>query len=293
MPLNYNYAVASLIYNTLGNSSIDFAARLHDEGFSAEGRKFKLFTFSRLAAHRSVVKAGRLLLEDPTVSLQISSPVAEFIEHFVSGLFRSESFEIAGSRFSLTQAKTLAPPDFAERMSFRARQARRHALSLARRRLVCDHLSQPAAQIPGATQPRSHRHTPALDMVSRLHCRGRAPLAPPLRTHRHTQHQSARLARSLHRRGQQGTDCTRLRSRIRLAQLYGLRVGGINARFKVQCSPLSIFPNSQRFALRCRCHRVVKTLPPAVRRVLLTIGYPQSQSARKQPLQIKHFSLTG
>lgn len=120
LPLNYNHAIASLIYRTLSNSSTDFAASLHDEGFGAAGRKFKLFTFSRLFAHRSFVKAGQLLLSDPTVSLQISSPVAEFIEHFVTGLFQSESFEIAGARFSLTQAETLAPPDFAARMNFRA-----------------------------------------------------------------------------------------------------------------------------------------------------------------------------
>jgi CRISPR-associated endoribonuclease Cas6 len=53
LPLNYNHAVASLIYDTLGGASIDFAARLHDEGFKADGRRFKLFTFSRLTPRRS------------------------------------------------------------------------------------------------------------------------------------------------------------------------------------------------------------------------------------------------
>jgi CRISPR-associated endoribonuclease Cas6 len=52
--------------------------------------------------------------------LQISSPVAEFVEHFVTGLFQSDSFQIAGARFTLESAETMCPPDFAERMSFRA-----------------------------------------------------------------------------------------------------------------------------------------------------------------------------
>jgi CRISPR-associated endoribonuclease Cas6 len=120
LPLNYNYAVASLIYHTLGNSSANFAAQLHDEGFGVEGRKFKLFTFSRLVPRRSVVKGDHLQLQDPTVSLQISSPVAEFVEHFVTGLFQSKSFQIAGARFILEAAETLRPPNFTEQMIFRA-----------------------------------------------------------------------------------------------------------------------------------------------------------------------------
>jgi CRISPR-associated endoribonuclease Cas6 len=120
LPFNYNHALASLIYDTLGNASTDFATRLHDEGFSADGRRFKLFTFSRLHASRSHVKDNRLLLEDPTVTFQTSSPVAEFVEHFVTGLFQSESFNIAGAGFTLRQAETLPTPAFTERMSFRA-----------------------------------------------------------------------------------------------------------------------------------------------------------------------------
>jgi CRISPR-associated endoribonuclease Cas6 len=120
LPLNYNHAVAGLIYRTIGNASEAFAAALHDEGFEAGGRRFKLFTFSRLfVKHRQVV-GDRLLLESPEVSLQVSSPVGEFIEHFVSGLFQSERFHIAGSEFTLAEAETIAPPEFTERMSFRA-----------------------------------------------------------------------------------------------------------------------------------------------------------------------------
>src|SRR5256885_16030189 len=89
LPLNYNHAVASLIYDTLGNASTDFAARLHDEGFRADGRRFKFFTFSRLSIRRSRIQGNYLRLEDPIITLKISSPVAEFVEHFVTGLFQS------------------------------------------------------------------------------------------------------------------------------------------------------------------------------------------------------------
>jgi CRISPR-associated endoribonuclease Cas6 len=120
LPLNYNHAVAALIYRTLGKASEEFAAMLHDEGFKAERRTFKLFTFSRLFAARSRVAGDRLLLESPEVTLLVSSPVGDFIEHFVSGLFQSEGFNIAGAEFTLAEAETIAIPEFSERMSFRA-----------------------------------------------------------------------------------------------------------------------------------------------------------------------------
>lgn len=120
LPLNYNHAVAALIYRTLGNASEEFAAMLHDEGFKADKRTFKLFTFSRLFASRSRVAGDRLLLESPAVTLLVSSPVMDFVEHFVSGLFQSDVFNIAGAQFALAEAETIAIPEFSERMTFRA-----------------------------------------------------------------------------------------------------------------------------------------------------------------------------
>lgn len=120
LPLNYNHAIAALIYRTLGNASEEFAAMLHDEGFKAERRTFKLFTFSRLFATRSRVAGDRLLLESPDATLMVSSPVVDFVEHFVSGLFQSDVFNIAGTQFTLAEAETIAPPEFSDRMAFRS-----------------------------------------------------------------------------------------------------------------------------------------------------------------------------
>lgn len=120
LPLNYNHAVAGLVYRTVGKASEEFAARLHDEGFEADRRRFKLFTFSRLNVKRRRVIGDRMMLESPEVSLQLSSPVGDFIEHFVSGLFQSERFNISGAEFGLSEAETIALPEFTERMKFRA-----------------------------------------------------------------------------------------------------------------------------------------------------------------------------
>src|SRR5205085_11927451 len=120
LPLNYQHAVASMIYATLGQASAAFAARLHDAGFNADGRNFKLFTFSRLTTARSRIIGDKLLLVEPTVYLQLTSPVGAFIEHFVAGLFQCATFNIAGAQFRLTEAEALAAPAFTNRMRFRA-----------------------------------------------------------------------------------------------------------------------------------------------------------------------------
>lgn len=120
LPLNTNYALAALIYRVLGTASESFATRLHHEGFDTEGRKFKLFTFSRLDFRRSHRAGDSIVLDDPGVRLQVSSPLPEFIECFVSGLFASESFQIANARFVLSAAETLAAPDFAQTNAFHA-----------------------------------------------------------------------------------------------------------------------------------------------------------------------------
>lgn len=120
LPPNYNHSVAALIYEIVGRASTDFATRLHNEGYSVDGRRFKLFTFSRIGAHHIRIQDGQLLIEDSTVTLQISSPIREFAEHFISGLFRSETFNIAGARFTLVQAETMPAPAFVSQMSFRA-----------------------------------------------------------------------------------------------------------------------------------------------------------------------------
>lgn len=120
IPLNYAYAITALIYKIIGNASAEYAARLHDEGYEAERRHFKLFTFSRIETIRKRILGDKMLLEDPKIFLTISSPVTEFIEHFVSGLFQTEIFSIAGAQFRLLEAETLPQPEFTNRMTFQA-----------------------------------------------------------------------------------------------------------------------------------------------------------------------------
>lgn len=120
LPLNYQHAVASFIYATLASSSTEFASKVHDIGYRTNGRSFKLFTFSRLQTTKARVDEDTIVLENPEVSLQISSPVGEFIEHLIGGFSGNRVLEIASARFQLARAELIPPPIFQERMTFRA-----------------------------------------------------------------------------------------------------------------------------------------------------------------------------
>jgi CRISPR-associated endoribonuclease Cas6 len=122
IPINYNHAVSALIYKTVAESSPEFAAELHERGFTAENRQFKLFTFSRIETKQAFVdkRASRILLNNPYIKLQISSPVNEFLNNFVRGLFAQSSFRIDKSEFLLADAETLDTPEFLEEMQFHA-----------------------------------------------------------------------------------------------------------------------------------------------------------------------------
>lgn len=120
LPLNTNHKIAALIYKTIGKGSETFAEKLHEKGFGDETKVFKLFTFSRLQFRRNKVIGDKIVLLDPTVSLFISSPVNEFIEHFVSGLFRSKKFHIGDAEFTLTGVESVEQPNFNKITKFKA-----------------------------------------------------------------------------------------------------------------------------------------------------------------------------
>ena len=120
LPLNYHYAVAQAIYRKLGSASIEFATKLHDVGYRTNGQVFRLFTFSRLQATRARQHDDKLLLEHPEIFLQVSSPVAAFIEHLIGGISLARIWDFEGAKFQFVRAELVPPPTFQERMRFQA-----------------------------------------------------------------------------------------------------------------------------------------------------------------------------
>ncbi len=120
LPLNYQHAVASLIYARLSSGSLSFAAQLHDVGFRTDNRTFKLFTFSRLHIDAAHLSGNRLVLDRPRVSVQISSPVPEFIEHLKIGLANPQELKIEQAVLRLVNIEDIPAPTIQQRMYFHA-----------------------------------------------------------------------------------------------------------------------------------------------------------------------------
>ncbi|MEW6066759.1 MAG: CRISPR-associated endoribonuclease Cas6 [Nitrospirota bacterium] len=95
LPVNYNYFLTSLIYKIIKNSSEDYSRFLHDEGYRPENSKkgFKLFTYSMLTSKKFKIGGENIVFLNSHIQWQISSPVDDFIQHLVTGVF-SEGQEI-------------------------------------------------------------------------------------------------------------------------------------------------------------------------------------------------------
>ena len=76
LPINYQYEQSAVIYRILSKASEEYADCLHHNGFQLEsGRRFKLFTFSRLKIEKRQVlpQNERIRILSDSVEWQISS----------------------------------------------------------------------------------------------------------------------------------------------------------------------------------------------------------------------------
>lgn len=89
LPINYNYFLTSLIYKIINNSSEDYSGFLHDEGYKlGESKKgFKLFTLSMLKGGKFRLERYEIVFPGGHIQWEISSPVNDFIQHLIAGVF--------------------------------------------------------------------------------------------------------------------------------------------------------------------------------------------------------------
>jgi CRISPR-associated endoribonuclease Cas6 len=119
LPVDYQHLLSGLIYTTIRSAARDFAARLHDVGYDSNGRRFKLFTFSRLKT-KATLRGEQLVLQDRKIELLIGSPIAELISHFERGLAGTDRVLIGAEWFLTRSVEHLPAPPFKEKMHFRA-----------------------------------------------------------------------------------------------------------------------------------------------------------------------------
>ena len=123
---NYQHQIQSIIYNFLSYSNPDYSSWLHNQGYIYRREKrFKLFVFSGIIFHNPVKiikgdsasnhKGGfsfKASDNQPfSFSFQIASPVEEFIQHLVEGIFQKGSvISLGKQKVCVSRVETLPAP---------------------------------------------------------------------------------------------------------------------------------------------------------------------------------------
>lgn len=124
IPLNYQYELSSAIYNILSKSSSGYAYWLHENGFSVDNKKFKLFTFSHLVIPRYSIdrENQRLVIQSDFVEWYLTFLPEKSTQRFVEGIFMQQHFQL-GDRYSkvefwVREVEMMPPILYKEEMCF-------------------------------------------------------------------------------------------------------------------------------------------------------------------------------
>jgi CRISPR-associated endoribonuclease Cas6 len=126
LSLNYHYALQAVIYKVLESADPQFSHWLHEHGYEASGKNFKLFTFSELRGTPFFIDKIRKTIQYQGTSLswQVSFHVDEGLEKFVMGLFQNQTMEVVTpdgrAHFTVQGVEMLPSPTFTETLRFRA-----------------------------------------------------------------------------------------------------------------------------------------------------------------------------
>lgn len=122
LTINYQYLMSSLIYRILSNSGGDFSEWLHQNGFSDDRRRFKLFTFSRLSIPRYSIDGSFIRILSDKMEWYVSFLPERSTQEFVQGLFKEQIFDLgdrrARIRFNVQSVEMIPSPIFKETMRF-------------------------------------------------------------------------------------------------------------------------------------------------------------------------------
>jgi len=117
LPWNHQYELSSAVYATIAHASPGFSKFLHDRGFIADGKQFRLFTFSPLMGKVIDRTSYGLLLQAP-IELLCSSPVPEFVRAVAEGALQVGVLRVKEIELPVSQVETLADPEFSSKMLF-------------------------------------------------------------------------------------------------------------------------------------------------------------------------------
>lgn len=102
LPIQYNYFVQSAIYAALPEN---IASRIHDEGYSAGNRRFKMFSFSRILGKFFIDRTAGTIRFPEGACLVISSPNTEFFLSLVNNLLTKNHVRLGDSILKINEVR--------------------------------------------------------------------------------------------------------------------------------------------------------------------------------------------
>jgi len=123
LPFNYQYELSAVIYKILASADQAFAEWLHDNGFAADKKVFKLFSFSRLQIPQYRTEGRFMKILSDTAEWYLSFLPERSTQEFIQGVFREQQFDLGNRQAHIccrVQSIEMLPlPQFTEQMSFR------------------------------------------------------------------------------------------------------------------------------------------------------------------------------
>jgi CRISPR-associated endoribonuclease Cas6 len=116
LPINYQYELSSWIYNVIRRADENYSTFLHEKGFIADGKTFKMFTYSQLDLRPFEISGDRIKLLGREISLNLRFMVDRSLENFVKGLFLNQKVGLGDKNsvvdFEVSAIETSAPVIF-------------------------------------------------------------------------------------------------------------------------------------------------------------------------------------
>lgn len=120
LPINYQYECSAVIYKILSKSDEQFSQWLHDNGYTADKKLFKLFTFSRFNIPKYQQQGDKLKILSDIMEWYISFIPETSTREFIQGIFREQEFTIGNKQARINcivkSIEMLPPPQIEESM---------------------------------------------------------------------------------------------------------------------------------------------------------------------------------
>lgn len=98
LPIHYNYYVQSAIYNSIDQELSTF---LHEKGYMAEKRSYKMFSFSLLQGKHQMDKEKKTIAFEGEIKLTVTSPSDEFCQSLANILLRRGNMYLGSNVLSI------------------------------------------------------------------------------------------------------------------------------------------------------------------------------------------------